>query len=104
MLSKRIHFLPHPPELLSVYADRDGAKDIQKTQASFSSTLQSIQEETPSTIVIIQSHGGIHPSGLSFHVPEGQQYLADYSPYGMDDHSQAVVFDQSQIRGGKIGE
>lgn len=95
MLSQKIHFLPHPPELLSVYVAREGAKDIQKTQVSYDATIQSILEETPSTIVIIQSHGGIHPSGLSFHVPEGQQYVADFSPYGLDENSQAVVFDQS---------
>jgi aromatic ring-opening dioxygenase LigB subunit len=95
MLPSSIALLPHPPEFLSCFDDLNDGNQSVKTREIYEEILKTILNDKPSTIVIIQSHGGIHPEGVSFHVPEGQQYDADYTAYGHEEENFSVLFDQS---------
>lgn len=95
MLPQQIPLLAHPPELLHCYQGQAEAQHAQQTNDAYREALSSLQSKSPSTVVVLQSHGGIHPSGLSFHVPEGQQYHMNYQDYGFPEENDLVVFDQS---------
>lgn len=95
MVPKNIPFLPHPPEFLSCFAEKKERAEAQESMDSYRKLLKETLKEKPSTLLIVQSHGGIHPEGITFHVPDGQQYEADYAPYGHPEKSFTAVFDQS---------
>jgi aromatic ring-opening dioxygenase LigB subunit len=95
MLPKTLSVLPHPPELFSFFQEKEESESARVTYESYKVELAKALESKPSTIVIVQSHGGIHPSGLSFHVPQGQQYEADFTPYSLEDRNFPVIFDQT---------
>ncbi len=95
MLTKKITVLPHPPEFLSCYKDKGEWTKDSETYQSYKKELEKLLSDKPSTIVIIQSHGGIHPEGVTFQVPEGPEYEASFFEYGSPEGNFRCFFDKS---------
>lgn len=63
----QLYLIPHPRFLVN---EGDFNSSQQRVVDGYQTVLQELSKEQPSTIVVIQSHGGIHPDGVTFTVPD----------------------------------
>lgn len=96
MKVQSIPFLPHPPEL---FHPQEEDKEVLDT---YQQLVDQVVFEEPQALVFLQSHGGLHPDGVTFQMPSSDEgYHLELSHWNVAEDPQLIPFDRelaSQIQ------